>query len=184
MEEAELLPAGEVLPQLAPGGLAELGKKLEKLAAKALQSGNKALAATLERDAEALSQGRIFPAVDRYLPLIYPTLATAADYLPGDACVIFDQCARAADRGRSYQWQLEEDVKLLLEQGELDGSCGELARTFPQLCAMLEDWAVVYLDSFTTSSAPTPPRALMSVTAKQLPPFLASLETAVQDLAL
>ena len=47
----------------------------------------------------------------------------------------------------------------------------------------LEDFPVVYLDSFTTASYPEPPKALFSVTAKQLPPFLASLEAAVQDLA-
>ena len=42
---------------------------------------------------------------------------------------------------------------------------------------------MVYLDSFTTASYPTPPRALLSLVAKQLPSFGASLETAVQDLA-
>ena len=180
---ALFLPAAEVLPQLAPGGLAGLSKKLAGLAAKALQNGNKALASTLEKDGEAVSEGRAFPALDRYLPLVYPALACGADYLPPDACVVFVQCARAADRAKSYQWQLEEDVKSLLEQGELDPSCGELALTFPRLCSRLEDFPLVYLDSFTTASYPTPPRELLSVTAKQLPPFLASLETAVQDLA-
>ena len=183
VETAPLLPAAEVLPQLAPGGLAGLSAKLSQLAAKALRNGNKTLAETLERDGEAIAQGRTFPAIDRYLALIYPELASAADYLPADACVVFDQCVRVADRAKNFQWQLEEDVKTLLEQGELDGSCGELALTFPRLLSRLEDFPVVYLDSFTTSSYPAPPKALLSVTAKQLPPFLASLETAVQDLA-
>ncbi len=183
IEQALLLPAAEVLPQLAPGGTMGLSKHLSQLAAKALQTGSKALAETLEQDREAIAQGRTFPALDRYLPLIYPKLAGAADYLPPDACVIFDQSPRIADRAKSYQWQLEEDVKTLLEQGELDGSCGELALTFPQLLQRLEDFPVVYLDSFTTASYPVPPKELLSITAKQLPPFLASLETAVQDLA-
>ncbi len=183
LDSALLLPAAEVLPQMSPGGSAALGKKLAQLAAKALQNGNKALNKTLEQDGEAIAQGRTFPALDRYLSLIYPKPAGGADYLPPDACVIFDQCARVADRAKSYQWQLEEDVKALLEQGELDGSCGEPALTFSQLLGRLEDFPLVYLDSFTTSNYPTPPRSLFSITAKQLPPFLASLETAVQDLA-
>ena len=183
IETALLLPAAEVLPRLAPGSLAGLAKEIGKLAARALQNGNRELNKTLEQDGEAVAQGRSFPAVDRYLPLIYPELTSAADFLPPDACVIFDQAARSSDRAKSYQWQLEEDVKTLLEQGELDPSCGELAHTFPQLLRRLEDFPVVYLDSFTTSNYPAPPRELLSVTAKQLPPFLASLETAVQDLA-
>ena len=183
VDSAQLLPAAEVLPQLAPGGLAGLSARLSRLAAKALQNGQKALADTLQGDGEAVAQGRSFPALDRYLALIYPKLSGAVDCLPPDACVVIDQCARVADRARSYQWQLDEDVKTLLEQGELDGSCGELALTLPQLLGRLEEWPVVYLDSFTTSSYPTPPKALLSVTAKQLPPFLGSLDTAVQDLA-
>ena len=183
IEQALFLPAAEVLPQLAPGGAAELAAKLSKLAAQALRDGNRALAATLERDGEAIAQGRDVPAADRYLPLIYPQVATAADYLPQDACVIFDQCTRIADRAKSYQWQLEEDIKLLLEQGELDGSCAHLALPYAQLCARLEDRALVYLDSFATSGYPAPPKVLLSIVAKQLSCFGASLETAVQDLA-
>jgi len=183
IEQAVLLPAAEVLPHMAPGGVAALTAKLNKLAAKATRDGHKDLAATLEQDREALVNGRSFPAIDRYLALIYPDLTTAADYLPPDACVVFSECARITDRAKTWQWQLDEDVKTLLERGELDGACAELSRTLPQLCAALEDWAVVYLDSFTTASYPTPPRALLSLVAKQLPSFGASLETAVQDLA-
>ena len=183
LDRAVLLPAAETLPQMAPGGRAGLAVKLGKLAAKALQKGEKELSATLEQDREAIAQGRSFPAMDRYLPLIYPKLCTAADFLPGDACVVFSECARVAERAKTYQWQLEEDAKTLMERGELDGSCAQLFRSYSQLCNLLEDWAVVYLDAFTTSAYPAPPRTLLSIVAKQLPSFGASLETAVQDLA-
>lgn len=183
IDAVRLLPAAEVLPQMAPKGLAGLCAQLQRMAAKALGEGQKDLAALLDQDREALSQGRSFPAVDRYLALIYPELATAADYLPGDACVVLHECVRIADRAKTYQWQLDEDVKLLLERQELAGECGTLYRPFHHLCAQLSDFALVYLDSFTTASYPTPPRALLSVMAKQLPSFGASLETAVQDLA-
>ena len=183
VESALLLPAAEVLPQMAPEGLTGLASKINKLAAKATRNGQKELAATLEQDREAILQGRTFPAMDRYLALIYPQLATAADYLPGDACVMFSECTRIAERAKSWQWQMEEDVKTLLERGELDGSCGELGCTYARLCARLEDWAAAFLDSFTVSGYPVPPRALLSVMAKQLPSFGGSLETAVQDLA-
>ncbi len=182
LDAALLLPAAEVLPQMAPGGLAGLAKQLSKLAAHALRSGNSPLSQTLERDGEAIAQGRTFPAMDRYLPLIYPETATMADYFPPDACLIFSECPRVTERAKTYQWQLEEDIKLLMEQGELDGSCGDLALTFPHLCQRLEDWACLYLDSFAASGYPTPPRALLSITAKQLSSFGGSLETAVQDL--
>ena len=82
LDRVTVLPAAEVLPWLAPGGLAGLSKSLGKLAAKALRDGNQALAATLEHDGEALEEGRTFPALDRYLPLIYPEETSAVHYLP------------------------------------------------------------------------------------------------------
>ncbi|MCI8423854.1 MAG: transcription-repair coupling factor [Lawsonibacter sp.] len=182
VDAALLLPAAEVLPHLAPDGLSGLCAKLKRLAARATREGQRELAATLEQDREALEEGGSFPALDRYLALIYPELSTAADFLPENACVIFSECPRVSDRAKTYQWQLEEDAKALLERGELDGSCAILARTFPQLCARLEHWPVLYLDSFTTASVPTPPKTLLSLTAKQLPPFGAAPEAAAQDL--
>ena len=182
VERAVLLPAAEALPHLAPGGTAGLAARLEKLAAGAEKAGRHELAQTLRQDREALEQGRSFPATDRYLALIYPQLATAADYLPPDACVLFSESSRVGERAKTYQWQLEEDAKSLMERGELDGSCAVLSRTFPELNARLSDWPTAYLDSFTLSAYPVPPGCLLSVTAKQLPSFGASLETAVSDL--
>ena len=49
------------------------------------------------------------------------------------------------------------------------------------LLRRLEDFPVAYLDSFTSSQYPSRPRSLFTVTAKQLPPFLASLEAAVKE---
>ena len=182
VEKVTLLPAAETLPRLAPGGLAGLGEKLEKLAKKAEKNGRGELAANLRKDREALLTGRSFPALDRYLPLIYPELTTGVDYLPPDACVVFSECARIGERAKSYQWQMDEDTTALMERGELDGSCAVLTRTYPQLLSRLEDWPLVFLDSFTMSSYPVPPRSLGSVMAKQLPSFGGSLETAAQDL--
>ena len=79
--------------------------------------------------------------------------------------------------------QLEEDVKTLLERGELDGACGALSRSYDQLCRRLEDFPFAYLDSFALSAYPAAPRCVLSLMAKQLPSFGASLETAVQDLS-
>ena len=183
VDRAVLLPAAETLPQLSQGGMSGLLERLDQLSAKARRDGNEDLAVTLQQDRDALGEGRSFPAADRYLPLIYPELATAADFLPLDACVLFSESSRVGERAKTYQWQLEEDVKTLLERGELDGSCGELCLPFDRLCRRLEDLPFAYLDSFSLSSYPLYPKCLLSVMAKQLPSFGASLETAVQDLS-
>ena len=182
-DKVRILPAAELLPQLAPMGTAGLLEKLDKMAAQAEKKQLNELAATLRADREAIGAGRTLPAMDRYLTLICPEGATAADYLPGDACVLFSESRRVAERARTYSWQLEEDAKSLMERGELAGECAQVIIGFEQLNHRLEDWPVAYLDSFTLSSYPVPPKTLLSVMAKQLPGFGASLETAVTDLA-
>ena len=171
VDRAVLLPAAETLPQLSPGGLSGLLERLDQLSAKARRDGNEDLAVTLQQDRDALGEGRSFPAADRYLPLIYPEMATAADFLPLDACVLFSESSRVGERAKTYQWQLEEDVKTLLERGELDGSCGELCLALRP--AVPPCWRICLSPIWTPSPCPPtrrPPSASCPSWPSSCPP--------------
>ena len=88
-----------------------------------------------------------------------------------------------AERAKTWQWQMEEDVKTLLERGELAGECAGLWLPLEGLCRRLEDFPMAYLDSFTLTAYPVAPKELISLTARQLPGFGGGAEAAVQDLA-
>ena len=181
---AEILPAAEVLPQLSPGGFAGLVELLDGVISRAKRrKGSDKLLTTLTEDREKLASGLTFPAMDRYMALIYPQMATAADYFPADAVVVLSESPRVAERGKNYLWQLTEDAKTLMERGELAGELAEFARSFEELAEVLDAWPVCYLDAFTSSRYPRRPRTLLNLLAKQLPSYGASLETAVSDLA-
>ena len=181
---AEILPAAEVLPQFTPGGYGGLLEGLDRLISQAKRrKGSETLVQKLEEDRERLSASTAFPAMDRYIALIYPVMATAADYFPEDAVVVLSESPRVAERGKSYLWQLGEDAKALMERGELAGELADFARTFEELTEVLADWPVCYLDAFTSSRYPQRPRTLLNLLTKQLPSYGASLETAVSDLA-
>ena len=184
ISEAEILPAAEVLPQFASGGYGGLLELLDGLISRVRKrKGSDKLFATLEEDREKLAQGISFPAMDRYLELIYPQMATAADYFPEDAVVVLSESPRVAERGQNYLWQLSEDTKTLMERGELAGELARLARTPEELWETLDQWPVCFLDAFTSSKYPLRPRTVLNLLAKQLPSYGASLETAVSDLA-
>ena len=184
ISEAEILPAAEVLPQFAPGGYGGLLELLDGLISRVRKrKGSDKLLATMEEDREKLAQGISFPAMDRYLELIYPQLSTAADYFPEDAVVVLSESPRVAERSQNYLWQLGEDTKTLMERGELAGELARLARTPEELWEALDQWPVCFLDAFTSSKYPMRPRTVLNLLAKQLPSYGASLETAVSDLA-
>ncbi len=183
-KSAEILPAAEVLPQFAPGGYAGLLEAMDGLIARAKRRKDGAdLVKTLEEDKERLAENMSFPALDRYIALVYPQMATAADYFPEDAVVLFSESPRVAERAKNYLWQLTEDAKALMEAGVLAGELSEFARTFEELCGVLEEWPVAYLDNFVGAQYPRRPRTLINLLAKQLPSYGASLETAVSDLS-
>lgn len=185
LEEAVLLPAAEVLPQFAQGGVIGLVDALDQRLVALAKKGNapEQLIVTLHQDKEMLENGLSFPAIDRYLALIYPKMATAADYFPPDATVLMSESPRFMERCKNYLWQLSEDVTALSENGTLIPELGRLCATAEELTAALDQWPVAFLDSFTSSQYPARPRALISVQSKQLSSYGVSLETAVSDLS-
>ena len=120
---------------------------------------------------------------DRDLPARYKTLATAAHHLPPDAVVCLSESSRVAERGRNWLWQLGEDVKTLIENGAVDGRHAVFAAGMDDLMAQLSRHGLCFLDSFTTSKPPLPPKAVLTAQGRQLPSFGASLDAAAADLS-
>ncbi len=185
-EEATLLPVAETLPGLHPDGIAGLVEDLTALQARLRRrkTPNEALLRTLAEDTEAIGAGVTLSAADRYMALIYPDFACAADYLPADAVVFFcdhGNLRRAAERAVNEEGMMLDS---LLQAGVLCGELCEFSADWETVCSGLQGRAVVFLDSFLAASYPEalPPKALISITAKQLPSYGGNLDAAVTDL--
>ena len=187
-EFAVALPVSETQPGLYSSGMGEgavgLAAALEEMGRRLAKrrSTKPELIKNLESDIDRLRNGRALPAADKYMELIYP-MATALDYIPGDALVLLSDPGRAAERARNWAWQQEEDVKTLLDSGVLDSALVRFSESWENTCARLADFPVVMADSFTVSKYPLEPRSVMSVTAKQLPSYGGSMDTAVSDIS-
>ena len=183
LTEAWLLPAAEVLPALAPDGLAGLSARMEQLAARFARKEKTAAAArTLQTDAQRLRDGTTPEGIDRYLAAVYPDFVSAVDYLPGDAVVFLCEGARVDERLRGTLLQLRQDTETLMEAGALAGEYARLSLSESELYAALERFPVVMEDALPTSRCPLRPRTLLAMTAKQLPSYGGSLETAAEDM--
>ncbi len=180
-----VLPAAEALAALAPGGEEGLSDALEAEAAKAARGRSPVrakLAAVLRADALRLRETGELPAADRYFPLICPRFTCALDYLPDDALVFLDQPPKTAKLADDQQKLLNEDVKVLLQSGALLGAGADFRLPFAAAAERLADYPVVMGDNFTQSRYVPEPRAIVSVTAKQLPAYGGNLETAFDDI--
>jgi transcription-repair coupling factor (superfamily II helicase) len=188
VDSARILPSAETLATLYRGdggtgeeglksALADLLHNLEKR-----KSGNAELKKNLASDIERLENRRLFPAADKYMELIYP-LSSALDYIDETAVLVINEPARIAERSKNYLWQLGEDSRTLLEAGVVDSSLVRFALSWEEFCAKIDDFPVIMAESFTGSKYPLRPRAILNISAKQLPSYGGSLETATGDIA-
>ena len=183
VDSALLLPAAEVLPRSAPGGLEGLGETLCRLSAKlSRKKDTEVLCEHLTADGERLKNGSVPGGMDRYLAAIYPEVTTAVQYLPADALVFLCESGRIDERVRSLLLQTHQDLEILLDTGLMAGEYAHLLLSAEELYAALEAFPVIMTDSLPTSRHPLKPRGLLSVTARQLSSYGGSLETAVSDL--
>ena len=187
LEKLVVLPVGETQPRLHPGGLEGLCADLQKLITRQQRrkNVNEDLIRTLQKDIAKYENGVNNPASDRYMSLIYPEMATALDYIPANALwILCDQgnlhrCAR----NRSDEMGLQLDS--LLQAGLLAGELCDYVIQWEDFCTRLEEKTLVYMDAFGGSSYPEEnrPKLLLPMTAKQLPSYGGSLDTAAADLA-
>ena len=187
IDSVVILPVGETQPRLHPQGLGGLCADLQRLIAKQRRRKNinEALIKTLEKDLEKYENGVQNPASDRYMALIYPEMATAADYIPDGALwVVCDQGnLKRAARTRTEAVGMQLDS--LLQGGLIAGELCDYVSQWEDFCSQLEGRTAVYFDTFGGSSYPDEnrPKQLLPMTAKQLPGYGGNLDTAAADLA-
>ena len=187
IDEITILPVGETQPNLHPGGMAGLCKDIASLIArqKRRKNVNEALVTTLTKDLEKYENGLNNPASDRYMALIYPEMATAADYIPTDALVVICDHSNLHRAARTRSDEMGMQLDSLLQGGLVAGELCDYVCQWEDFTFTLRGKTVIYFDAFGGTSYPEdcPPKHLFPLTAKQLPSYGGNLDTAAADLS-
>ena len=186
-DSVTILPVGETQPHLHPKGIAGLCKDLSALIArqKRRKNLNEPLIKTLEKDLEKYENGLSNPASDRYMALIYPEMATAADYIPENALVILCDQGSLHRTARTRCDEMGMSLDSMLQAGLVAGELCDYVCQWEDFCEALRGRTCVYFDAFGGTSYPedNPPKVLLPMTAKQLPGYGGNMDTAASDLA-
>ncbi len=187
VERVTVLPVGETQPRLHPEGLPGLCRDLAALIArqKRRKNINEPLLKTLERDLEKYQNEINNPASDRYMALIYPEMATAMDYLPANTTLVLCDQSSLHRSARTRTEEMGMQLDSMLQGGLVAGELCDYVCQWEDFTACLPKCTTVYLDAFGGASYPEDckPRQLLPMTAKQLPSYGGSMETAADDLA-
>ena len=186
IDSVTVLPVGETQPSLHPGGMAGLCRDIAALISrqKRRKNVNELLIATLTKDLEKYENGLSNPASDRYMALIYPEMATAADYIPQDALVVICDHANLRRSANARCDEMGMQLDSMLQAGLVAGELCDYVCQWEDFCFGLKGKTCVYFDAFGGTSYPEacPPRHLFPMTAKQLPGYGGNLDTAASDL--
>ena len=186
IDSVVILPVGETQPCLHKEGLTGLCKDLRSLITRQRRrkNVNEALIATLTKDLEKYENGMHHPASDRYMSLIYPEMATAMDHIPQDALVVICDQGNLRRTANARTEEMGMQLDSLLQGGLLAGELCDYVCQWEDFCYRLKGRTVAYFETFTGSAYPEacPPKALIPMTARQLPSYGGNLETAASDL--
>ena len=187
IDEILILPVGETQPSLHPKGISGLCKDITTLISrqKRRKNINEALITTLSRDLEKYENGLNNPASDRYMALIYPEMATAADYFPENAIVVLCDHANLHRAARTRTEEVGMQLDSMLQGGLVAGELCDYVCQWEDFCGDLRGRTAIYFDAFGGTSYPEdcPPKHLFPLTAKQLPGYGGNLDTAASDLS-
>ena len=187
VDQVTILPVGETQPRLHPAGLSGLCGDITALLQKQRRrkNPNESLIKTLEKDLHKYENDLNNPASDRYMAFIYPEMATAMDYLPQGAVLILCDQGNLHRAARSRTDEMGLQLDSLLQGGMVAGELCDYVCQWEDFCEKLAGRTLVYMDAFGGSTYPEEnrPKQLLPLTAKQLPSYGGSLDTAVSDLS-
>ena len=187
VDQVTVLPICETLPKQHLNGLEGLCSDIRGILARQNRKKvrNEALIKTLEKDLEKYENDLLNPASDRYMALIYPDNCTALDYIPKNAVYVLCDQGNLHRASRTRIEELGLQLDSLLQGGLVAGELCDYACQWEDFTDTLQSKNVIYMDAFAGSAYPEecPPKHLIPFSAKQLPSYGGSLETAAADLA-
>ena len=177
IDELIIPPAGEVLFNSADA----LVQKINALSAGVRGKRTELVRSNLAKDADNVSNGVSLANIDKYLPLAYDKPALIFDYLKPDSPVLFCEFHSCCEKAKAIQSQFNEDVKILLEEGELCRGLDGYIAEFEGISETAVKFPCVLMDTFLRTND-IRCKKLWTMTAYQTAPWGGEIRQLSEDL--
>lgn len=177
IDELIIPPAGEVLFNSADA----LVQKINALSAGVRGKRTELVRSNLAKDADNVSNGVSLANIDKYLPLAYDKPALIFDYLKPDSPVLFCEFHSCCEKAKAIQSQFNEDVKILLEEGELCRGLDGYIAEFERISETAVKFPCVLMDTFLRTND-IRCKKLWTMTAYQTAPWGGEIRQLSEDL--
>jgi len=141
IEKIEIPPASEILYD--SGNLIE---KISALSKSVRGKRTEKVRENLANDIARIESGEVLSDIQKYYPLIYSRPSTVFDYI--DDNVFFSEYSEILDTASSVITQYNEDVKILLEDGQLCRGLDGYYIELPGIQLLADKFTRIYLNNF------------------------------------
>lgn len=173
IEKINITPANEVLFDSAES-------LIEKLSSFIYKSKNEKVKTVLGHDLDRLKSGISLNSLDKYLSIAYETPATIFDYFESPN-IFISEYASIKERCKNYLWQEQEDIKQLLEEGELTKELVNFNESLPYVLNRVKDCPSCYMDTFARTNQDVKFADLISINPIQTSGFSGELKLLSED---
>lgn len=175
LEKAYISPASEVL--FDNNSLADsIEKMLSKLRGKRAELVREKLGSDVNR----LRSGEVLLNCHKYYPLVYDEYATVFDYINGVIC--FCEYSDIADNASGVMAHHNEDIKILIEDGQLCKGLDSYYLDLPQVLSIASRFNQLFISSFMQGGERIEYKRLISFEALQTAPWSGDMAQLIEDL--
>ncbi|MCR5111345.1 MAG: transcription-repair coupling factor [Ruminococcus sp.] len=176
LESVKISPASEVLYD---GN--ELADKIDALCKKVRGKHMELVREHLGADVHRLQGGEVLAHSMKYYPLVYGEPTTVFDYI--DGTVLFSDYSDIMENANGIMSRHNEDVKILIEDGQLCKGLDGYILELPQIHHIAEKHVCLYMSSFMQGGERIDFRRLVSFEAMQTASWSGEMKQLVEDLA-
>lgn len=173
IKSVSITPANEVLFD----SMDDLAFKIKDLISKTKSEKAKQ---TFSKDLERLSAHIMLNSLDKYMALAYSKPATLFDYLDSPACFVSEYSA-IKERVKTYQWQEQEDIKQLLEDGEITRPLCNFDEALPFVMLRLSENPTAFLDTFAHTNSDVKFDEMLTINPIQTSSFSGEIKLLSED---
>lgn len=175
LKKLEISPASELL--CACNDLADrLEAHIKKVRGKRMEIVREQLGADVRR----LRTGEILPHGMKYYSLAYSDIFTISDYI--DGAVFFSDYSNIMEAANGIAARFNEDVKILMEEGQLCKGLDGLIVELPKLQLLAEKKCCFYISNFLQGGEHTDFRRIISFEALQTASWGGELKPLIEEL--
>lgn len=176
LDKVDIYPVNEASPD-SPEQMLDILKSLSAKKMSALQKGR------IMADIARIESGENI-CCDAYFSMIYDRFSTVFDYLKkGSLTFVFDSAA-AAERIKALTELHSEEIKALLDEGEIPPGFRSVYLDKVLFSAELSRHNTTFLDTFPKGSIDPAPKTLLSSEIRQVGGFTGSLDALCEDIGV